>query len=173
MNSNQITIDILYAEEHVRLKRRFLRRGMSEHTASDMVQETFIRLLRVPKDEIRNLRAYLYRTADSVAIDKYRADFRARKVMMPDAISEELIADPQPSIEAEIIAREELAALNSAILELPPRCREVLILHKFEGLTYAKISLRLGISRNTVMVHMVKALGSLRKRLKENNVGSG
>lgn len=49
--------------------------------------------------------------------------------------------------------------------QLPPRPREVLFLHRFEGLSYAEISARLGISRNTVMVHMVKALGLLRRQL--------
>jgi RNA polymerase sigma-70 factor (ECF subfamily) len=68
-----------------------------------------------------------------------------------------------------MISREEALALNAALLELPARCREVLILHKFEGLSYAEIADQLGIAKNTVMVHMVKALGCLKSRLRENN----
>lgn len=46
MASDPATIATLYADEHNPLRRRFLRHGFWAASASDLVQETFIRLLR-------------------------------------------------------------------------------------------------------------------------------
>ncbi|WP_435656379.1 RNA polymerase sigma factor [Brucella pituitosa] len=169
MTQNLTSIASLYAEEQNRLKRMLVRRGMSAQSAADAVQEAFIRLLRSPGDDIRDLKSYVQRTAETVAIDVHRIERRAAAVIDPNALIDDSYADPQPLADALMISREEALALNAALLELPARCREVLILHKFEGLTYAEISDQLGIAKNTVMVHMVKALGCLRSRLRENN----
>lgn len=171
MGKDPAAIGLLYADERQRLFRRFRRRGLPEATASDLVQESFARLLRSRNDEIRDLRAYLYRAADSAERDLRRAEFRARRIIAPEAEPDESHADPTPAVEAQIIGSQEHDALRAAVATLPPRPREVLLLHRFEGLSYAEISQRLGISRNTVMVHMVKALGLLRKRMAPGDAG--
>jgi RNA polymerase sigma-70 factor (ECF subfamily) len=142
---------------------------MSAQSAADAVQEAFIRLLRSPGNDIRDLKSYVQRTAETVAIDVHRVERRAAAVIDPNALIDDSYADSQPLADALMISREEALALNAALLELPARCREVLILHKFEGLSYAEIADQLGIAKNTVMVHMVKALGCLKSRLRENN----
>lgn len=169
MTQNFTSIASLYAEEQIRLKRMLVGKGMSAQSAADAVQEAFIRLLRSPGNDIRDLKSYVQRTAETVAIDVHRFERRAAAVIDPNALIDDSYADPQPLADALMISREEALALNAALLELPARCREVLILHKFEGLSYAEIADQLGIAKNTVMVHMVKALGYLRSRLRENN----
>ena len=57
-------------------------------------------------------------------------------------------------------------ALQSAIAELPDRCRQVFELSRVDGLKYSEIATRLGISVKTVEVQMGKALRLLRERLK-------
>jgi len=47
------------------------------------------------------------------------------------------------------------------VAQLPPRTRQVFLLVKVEGLTYAETAERLGIARNTVMVHIVNAMAKL------------
>ena len=59
--------------------------------------------------------------------------------------------------------------LERAIDDLPRRQREVILLHKFEGLSYSAIAERLGISKNTVMVHMMRALAHCRDRLADED----
>jgi len=58
--------------------------------------------------------------------------------------------------------------LAAAVEALPPRTREVFRLHKYEGLSYSDIAEQLGIAKNTVMVHMVKALGLCREAMKKH-----
>jgi RNA polymerase sigma-70 factor (ECF subfamily) len=152
----------LYADEQGRLQRFLMGRGMSASTAADMVQEAFLRLLRAPREDVCDLRSYLFRTAGNLAVDDAR---RQRRNALGKAVElDETIADPAPLPDAILISREEFQALHAALAELPPRCREVLILHKFEGLSYAEIAERLGIAKNTVMAHMVKAVSGLKVR---------
>lgn len=173
MTTDATSIASLYASEQGRLRRMLIRRGVSAQSAADAVQEAFIRLLRAPIDDIRDLRGYLHRTAVTVAIDLHRKERRAAAIIDPVAPVDESIADPLPLADTQVISAEELAVLDAALRELPPRAREVLVLHKFEGLSYAEIADRLGIARNTVMAHMVRALGLLKSRLRDKDAGPG
>ena len=146
-----------------------IRKGMSAQAAADAVHEAFIRLLKLPSRDIRDIKAYLHRITQNIAVDMKRRECRAALTIDPMAGLDENIADTQPLADAFLISKEEAMALEAALLQLPPRCREVLILHKFEGLTYLEIAERLGIAKNTVMVHMVKALGFLKCQLREGD----
>jgi len=169
MSMDSTSIASLYAAEHARLKQTLIRNGLSAQSAADVVHEAFTRLLRSQNGDIRDLRSYLHRTARTVAVDFHRRERRAARVVDATATVDETVADPLPLPDAAIISAEERAILAAALHELPARTREVLMLHKFEGLSYAEISERLGIAKNTVMVHMVKGLGTLKARLRENN----
>lgn len=173
MAADSMIIAALYAHERIRLHRRFLRRGVCSAGAADLVQETFMRLMRSRTEDIHDLRAYLYRTADAAEYDMRRGEVRARRIIHPQVEPDTTVADPRPAIEAQIINREEHEAIRAAIDNLPPRAREVLILHKFENMSYIEIAQHLGISRNTVMVHMVKALGVLRLNLVDPRKNEG
>lgn len=161
----------LYADEHGRLQRFLIGRGMSASAAADIVQDAFLRLLRAPRLDVRDLRSYLFRTTGNLAIDRVRQ--QRRNALGNPVELDETIADPAPLPDAVLISQEELQALHAALSELSPRAREVLILHKFEDLSYIEIADRLGIAKNTVMVHMVKALASLRTRFGEISSPSG
>ncbi|HET8728198.1 MAG TPA: RNA polymerase sigma factor, partial [Alphaproteobacteria bacterium] len=110
---------------------------------------------------------YLFRTARNLVTDHYRAARRAYSAATPDS-EWQALPDPQPSAEAVILSREMLDVVRQAIADLPPRGREVFLLHKFEGLSYAEIAARLGIAKNTVVVHMVRSLAHCKRRLDEH-----
>lgn len=167
MTSTPTDLSTLYTDEQSRLRRHLIRRGLSAPAAADIVHDAFVKLLRAPKDDIRDVRAYLRRAAETIAIDAWRRQHRSESVIDQSGYPQELVADPAPSPDATMMAQEEQAALRAAIEALPLRCREVLLLHRFEGLSYAEIGQRLGISRNTVMVHLANAMTALRRRLRD------
>ena len=80
--------------------------------------------------------------------------------------SEAIGSDPMAS--AQRLQR--LEHLKIVLAELSPRRREALMLHRFEGLSQAQISERMGISISMVEKHIAAALLYLKQRLDSDNV---
>lgn len=140
----------------------------SQSLAADIVQETYLRFLsRSQEDMVLNPRAFLYRIASNLVIDEKRRTIRHERVHI-SAIPAETIADSEPSANRILSGKQELEILRHAVSELPPRCKEVFVLRKFELLTQKEIATRLGISRNMVEKHLRKALLHCRQRLLES-----
>lgn len=124
----------------------------------DLVQETYVRTLRAHEGgRVPCARAFLFTAARNAAIDL----FRRRRGRTHEEISE---ATVMPLLEAASDVGESLEhaqrldVLLEAILALPERCRQVMMLRHLDGLAYKEIAGRLGISPETVKVHMVKGV---------------
>jgi RNA polymerase sigma-70 factor (ECF subfamily) len=124
----------------------------------DLVQETYVRTLRAHEGgRVPCARAFLFTTARNAAIDL----FRRRRGRTHEEISEcealPLLEDVREIAEA-AEHTERLEVLLDAILALPERCRQVMMLRHLEGLAYKEIAERLRISPETVKVHMIKGV---------------
>lgn len=119
----------------------------------DVVQDCFVRLLEASV-EPRNVRAWLYAAVRNRCIDLLRQSSHS---VEPLAVGQETATDEE---QQERSLRE--ARLWEAIDALPARCREVFLLSKRDGLTYAQIAQRLGLSEKTVEHQVSKALKRLR-----------
>jgi RNA polymerase sigma-70 factor (ECF subfamily) len=65
-----------------------------------------------------------------------------------------------------------LRRLQAALDRLPPRCREVVVLRRIEGLSRPEIALRMGISTDTVSEHLAHGMFVLAELLYgENELG--
>ncbi|MDH4982422.1 sigma-70 family RNA polymerase sigma factor [Hyphomicrobium sp. D-2] len=153
-----ILVQDLHRSEEGRLLRFFQRRLRNAADAADATQETFLRFLTVPqKTVIENPQAYLFQIAKSVAsrtTARYAADAR---LFLPDEAGAEQALDA-PCQEQIVNGRQCLLLLAKAIEKLPNRCQEVFILSRLHGLPNGEIAMRLGISRNMVEKHIIKAL---------------
>lgn len=161
------TIDIagLYSAERGRLRRLIHRLVGNRTTADDLVQQAFEKLLHARSgSSIENCPAYLTCTARNLAFNHLRNEARRSEVAVSDA-NLSATADEGPSPETSAIYRCELRWVLSAVAALPPRRREAFILNKFEGMSYDEIAARLGVSRNTVITHIVLALTDLNRRI--------
>ncbi len=154
--------------------RRYVRQRTGSPTlADDVVNETWIRASTAAVAMPDNPRAYLFRMAGNIAIDHLRQS-RTRRiaeqgvVQAPDGGDADLsaLASADPSPHAALHAREELAILVEAVRELPPKCREVFLLYRGEGLTMAEIAVELNISPKTVEKHIARAMLHCRARLR-------
>lgn len=147
------------------LRRYLLRQLGSVDAAEDAVQETFLRMLRYRTvDNPGERRALLFRVAASVVADSGR-NAKSRRTNDHCALEDqELISDvPQP--DRNLANHQTLVSLQRAILALPPRCREVFLLHRFEGLSYRDIARRFGTSERTVENQISHALAVCRRAL--------
>ncbi|MBN9488200.1 MAG: RNA polymerase sigma factor [Alphaproteobacteria bacterium] len=152
--------------EHRSALLRFLRRRLGNAAlAEDLTQETWLRAANARgAAAIDNPRGYLFSIASNLALDHQRhVGHRVELQAVAEVV--EAVADHQPSPENVVLYRSEFARLLRVVDQLSPRCREVFVLGKFEGLSLAEISQRLGISRNTVVTHMVNALAAIEREM--------
>lgn len=150
------------------LKRFLLRRLGNAALAEDLTQETWLRAANVAPAAtaaIDNPKSYLFRIAANLANDHLRRARHGIELQGQDDIVP-LFPDARPSPEQEATGRSELQHLLRAVDSLSPRAREVFILAKVHELSHAEIAARLGIAKNTVMVHMANALTQLQQHLK-------
>jgi RNA polymerase sigma factor (sigma-70 family) len=135
--------------------------------AADVVQDTFLRIRGV-KDlgAVVQPRAFLYKTALNLTVDLFRRQrIRDERTTHLDAIEDVPSAVPRQDDAVE--AKERVHLLYDAISELPPKCRQVFLLHKFMNLPHAEIAGRLGISKNMVEKHVMKAMAHCRRRVED------
>lgn len=124
----------------------------------DLVQETYVRTLRAYEGgRVTHPKAFLFTTARNAAIDL----FRRRRGQAHEELSELAalpVLDEAPGAGETLEREQRLEALLEAMLALPERCRQVMMLRHLDGLAYKEIAVRLGISPETVKVHMIKGL---------------
>ncbi len=140
----------------------------SRDQASDVVQETFLRVCSLPASRpILNPRAFLYKTATNITIDFFRRQ-QKHTPRFVDLEEAEVFPSVQPNQERILTGKEDIARLSQAIADLPPKCRHVFLLHKVKGKSHREIAERLGISQNMVEKHIMKGLNHCRQRLEES-----
>ncbi|MEC3909744.1 RNA polymerase sigma factor [Sphingobium sp. CR2-8] len=155
--------------------RRFLIARMGDATeADDVLQELWLKARNVTAGPIDNGRAYLYRMAQNLVVDRLREKKRRmeRERRWSDQATDFAAAGVEPldrsqTAEDAILAREEVATLVSAIRNLPDGARRAFELHKLEGLSHEEVAARLGISKSGVEKHMAVAMKYLRRALQD------
>ncbi|MDR2980373.1 MAG: RNA polymerase sigma-70 factor [Bacteroidales bacterium] len=137
-----------------------------QENAEDIVQKMFCKLWdQSPKIEIHtSLKSYLYRIVHNDCLNWIkRRDTLAEHHQYLSYAGEK----STNSTESQLMLRDLEKQVETAIESLPPRCREVFKLSRFEHLSYLEISQKLNITPNTVETQIVKALRLLRTALKD------
>lgn len=131
--------------------------------AEDIVQNVFVQIWEKRKklNPDFSIENYLYKSVHNKFIDQYRKD----KAVM--ALEIKYIAALESAIEEndEGHLQNMLGILSHAIQELPPKCKQIFIMSKREGLTNMEISEYLNISKKTVEGQITKAFCILRKKI--------
>ncbi|MCM4168089.1 ECF RNA polymerase sigma factor SigL [Arenibacter antarcticus] len=133
--------------------------------AKDIVQNCFITLWQKRPDllESPTLKSFLFTTAYNSFIDLYRKNKRKNKILdnLKYSMAKEYIIEEESNLDIKI------KRLKLIIAELPPKCKEILLLNKRDGLKYKEIALRLNISEKTVESQMRIAFKKIREELKK------
>lgn len=135
------------------------------YSAEDIVQNVFIKVweqrTRLKKDHA--IKSFLYKLTYNEFIDLYRKNqslFSLEK-SYHDALNSVIQEDDSESFQQII------KVVNKEIQNLPPKCKEVFILSKKEGLTNIEIAEHLDVSIKTVEAQITKAFSILRSSLEE------
>ena len=158
----------LYLENRVRLQAFLGKRlgAWSSHEAEDLTHETFMRFWAAYGDgaTVENPLAMLYRIAVNIVRDEARS--RSYRSQQMEGITGDLFAPlPEPGPEATVSSMQTARQLRQAIDGLPPRCREVFLMHKFGGMSHAGIADLLNISSAAVEKHIMRANARLRAEI--------
>jgi RNA polymerase sigma-70 factor (ECF subfamily) len=150
---------------HSRDLLRFLTRRVGAHDAPDLAQEAIARVLSYAEREpVREASSLLRSTAANLAKDHARRRRTEDRCVVGGLDIDDLLA-PSLSPEARLEAEETMARFEAALDSLPPRCRQVFVMRRFEDLHQEEIARRLGISRNMVEKHLRAAFRHLRGAL--------
>jgi RNA polymerase sigma-70 factor (ECF subfamily) len=134
--------------------------------AEDMTQKTFCKLWdQREKLEIHSsIISYLYRMVHNESLNRlkqWQTQAEHHEQMAYNSVS------AINNVEYAIAHKELKNRIDTAIAELPERCRQVFLLSRMQHFSYAEIAQEMKISPNTVETQMVKALKMLRLNLKE------
>lgn len=138
--------------------------------ANDLAQEAFLRMHKFQQSKpLDNARAFLFRTANNLAVDQLRRaqvhDRYLSEEMLPEHSDED---DDKfaPSAERTVSAEQELDKINEVLDQMPTKVRRAFVLHRGRDMSYTEIAAEMGVSNSMVEKYIIEALKILRKELK-------
>jgi len=155
------------AREHGHNLRRFLAARLREAAADvpDLIQEVYLRLLRVPRhDTIRSPQAYLFTVAHHVLHQhKMSLATTPESVDIMDVLAEmkSFVAD-DPANQLDV--RQRLEKLYGVLEEISPKARAAFLLHRRFGYSVEEVAVQLGVSRPMAKKYLGKAVAHCKQR---------
>jgi RNA polymerase sigma-70 factor (ECF subfamily) len=148
----------------------YLARATGEpHTADDLLQDAYYRLLRsrVVFEDDGHRRNYLFRIATNLVRDRHRRP--SREVALPDDSADEPLVARDGAPERFAARRDVTRALDA----LKPRDRDLLWLAYTLGLSHAEMAETLGVKTGSVKLLLFRARARFGERLRALGLGLG
>ena len=146
----------LFSEHNESLVRFLAARLRSVHEAREVAQEAYVRLLSLDDSgAVSFLRAFLFKTAANLAVDRLRSRDRRRQALDAGLCDESREA-PTPDMEA--ASAQEVEIVRRLIGELPPKCRRAFLLNRIHGVEFAQIAQQMELSERMVRHYVLRAV---------------
>ena len=152
----------LYTRTAAPLRAYVVRTLTSPTHADDIVQETFLRLLRKPVPVLGDseMRAYVFRIASNLIVDHWRAHRRETTGTLPKA----------DAVDADQGLRLDVRRIFS---RLKPRDRQIVWLAHVEGIGHREIATVMGLRTGSVRVMLSRARQRLARLLRDSGHATG
>lgn len=138
----------------------------------DVVQESYLRVWRRHTARpIASAKAFLFKAARNIAIDFLRRG-KASPFDPLSSLQTSCVIDEAPNAAEKLSLQEKYDLLAEAVATLPARRYEVIILHKFKGLSQKEVAAQLGISERTVANQVLIAVRYCEDYLRARGVTS-
>ncbi len=134
--------------------------------AREVVQATFVRLLesdRVPVGELENTRAWVFRVALNIAVDRQRRCVLSASTFAELETLELPLTDATASPEARAIDRQRMDRFVQTLRSLPERPRRAFMMQRFDGASHDDIAKTFNVSNSMVKKYLRRALSELHK----------
>jgi RNA polymerase sigma-70 factor (ECF subfamily) len=158
------------ARQHGQRLRQFLAKRLrnAEQDIPDLVQEVYLRLMRVPRLEtIRSPQAYLFTVAFHVMY-QHKLSLAAipESVDILDALADsESYAQEDPATLLD--ARQRLVEMDRVLKQLPRNAHATFVLSRRYGYSLQEIAQQLGVSRGMVKKYLATAIAHFRRNFEE------
>lgn len=155
------------AEITQRLRRTLRRKGQTCEEAEDLVQEAMLRYEVYHRVRpVEDPESFITRTAFNLAIDINRR--MRRSPVSAEPLDQWDNRDPLPDPAERLQARESFERLKAGLAAMDPRTRDIVLAHRLDGLTYAEISRREGLSESAIAKRMARGVLFLQEWMEES-----
>jgi RNA polymerase sigma factor (sigma-70 family) len=157
------SIERLFREHNAALLRFIAAKVGSQQEAHEIAQEAYVHLLQLDHPAaVSFLRAFLFKTAGNLAIDRLRQRGR-RAHLRTDGEVDFAVFELTP--ERQLAGEQAVAIFGAAVAQLPAKCRQAFLLHRIYDLEIDEIAKSMGIGACMVRRYIVRALDHVRQRL--------
>ncbi len=157
-------IEAVFLANRDKLVRFLVARGAGE-AAEDLIQDLWIKVSVRMDGPVGNPLAYLFRAADMLMIDRYRA---RRQAALRDHDWSEGQGEADPSADRMIAGRQEAEQVAATLAGLGPRTATIFRRARIDGVPQRQIAAEMGISVSTVESDLrlaARALAGLKERM--------
>lgn len=149
-------ISRLFSEHNESLIQFLATRLRSVQEAKEVAQEAYVRLLSLEDSgAVSFLRAFLFKTAANLAVDRIRSRNRQQQALDAGLCDESREA---PTPDREAASAQEVEIVRRLIGELPPKCRHAFLLHRVHGAEFSEIAQEMGLSERMVRHYVLRAV---------------
>lgn len=157
--------------ENEKALRAYLGRFLScPKDIEDVTQETFLKTFAADaKSEIRAPKSFLFTVAKHTALNENSKKCNSATVAVEDFEDTTVLIDKSQVGADDILdGKRKLFVFAQAVANLPPKCRQVFLLRKMEGMKVKEIARTLDISVSGVEKHIATGLVKCSQYFKEN-----
>ena len=160
-----------FTEWEFALKRFIGRYLYKREDIDDMAQETFLRAYSATQGRIlASPKAYLFQVAKTMALKELTKKSRQLTDFIEESQVCELASDS--TLEQDLEAEQKVRLLFEAIAELPPQCRRVFLMRKYQAMSHKEIAAELGVSTSAVEKHIALGVERCKKFIESKEVGN-
>ncbi len=165
-----VSIESIYTEYYKKVSYFVLKKVGDQMTAEDIVSDVFLKIsANIDRfdPEKAAVSTWVYTIANNTVLDYYRT----RKVYseIPSENGEsgalpEALVDSAP-LDSALIKEDELNELADALVSIPERLRDIIILHYYQNMSLKECAFRMGMSYANIKILHKKALTELKGKL--------
>ena len=158
--------ETLYTLVWTAMYRFALRSVQSGEEAEDVVQEVFFRIWRSRSEwnVIGSVQNYLFISVRNASIARLRRNATAQRWTERERVSSSGESTSGPEADLEVAERH--ADIERALAEMPEKRRAVCAMRWIDGMSYAQIAERLGITEKTVENHIGNGVKFMREHIR-------